>query len=88
MEIPNVKEPEAGNSEQEQYFEEMKEKVIKAAELSKLVQAEQIDQGILGMMQGGKGSTPQGGRPASNKQAPHQETRAGGRPVVSTSVVI
>ena len=85
MEIPNVKEPEAGNSEQEQYFEEMKEKVIKAAELSKLVQAEQIDQGILGMMQGGKGSTPQGGRPASNKQAPHQETRAGGRPVVSTS---
>lgn len=87
-EVPNVGEPK-GNTEQEKFWKEKEEEILHAARLQKILEAIGADQGIAGggAPAGGKpnGSGKHGGRPNTDQVAPHQETRAGGRPIISTS---
>jgi len=85
FELQNVGKP-SGNTEQEMFYAEQEEQIIKAARLKKIVDQLGIEQGLMnggaGMMPGGPKKT---GRPNSDKASPHQEVKGDGRPIVSTS---
>ena len=85
MEIPDVGIPD-GNTEQERFYNEKEVEIHHAARIQAVIMAEAIENNIVEAL-GGKpsGSTKSGGRPPSNKTAPHQEVKSGGRPIVSTS---
>jgi len=80
-EIPNVGKP-SGNTEQERFFAEKEEEIIKMARLQKIMQEMGAEQGLMPPPAGGPKKT---GRPNSDKAPPHQETKSDGRPIVSTS---
>jgi hypothetical protein len=80
-EIPNLKKPE-GNHEQEMWKAEQEDEIMFKARMAQILQGLGIDPSVMG---GGAGGPKKTGRPSSDQAPPHQETRAGGRPVVSTS---
>ena len=87
--VANVGDP-AGATEQERFWTEKEEEITRAARMQEIVMNLGIDHHL---MPGGgpagqsreNGSTPQGGRPATDQVPPHLETKGDGRPVVSSS---
>jgi hypothetical protein len=83
--VPNVGQPD-GNTEQQMFFSEKEEEIIKAARLKKIVDTLGIDQGLMGPGGGppqGKGRG--GGRPNADSAAPQLKQKGDGRSVVTTS---
>lgn len=80
-EVPNVDIPD-GNTEQEKFWAEKEEEIVKMSRMQTIVQALGIQ-----MPEGGKpnGSGKQGGRPPSAQSAPQMKHKGDGRPVVSES---
>ena len=85
MEIPDVKIAK-GNFEQDRFYAEKEEEIEHAARMAKIAQVAGVDQGVINMLGGNpSGSGPKGGRPPSGNKPPKQETKAGGRPIISES---
>jgi hypothetical protein len=82
--VPNVGQPD-GNTEQEMFWSEKEEEIVKAARMQKIVQEMGIEQGL-----GGPGGPPPGkgkggGRPNTDSAPPSLKTKGDGRSVVATS---
>lgn len=81
-EVNDVKRPE-GNFEQDRYWAEKEEELVQMSRMKQVMEGMGLDPSAMGG--GGKGSSPQGGRPQSFKSPPAQKMKGDGRPVTSTS---
>jgi len=77
-----------GNTEQEKFWSEKEEEIVKMARIQKILQTLGIEQGLGGGAPGGEkpnGSGKHGGRPPTAQKAPELVTKGDGRPLVKES---
>jgi hypothetical protein len=87
--VPSVKRPD-GSTEQERFWAEKEDEIIRAARLAVITQVIGAEQGLGGGPPppgGGKpnGSGHKGGRPPSGQAPPQLKTKGDGRPIISES---